>query len=263
VRLPWLGDLLRHAGLHVIDHGQPKGRGRDLARVHGVVLHDTVTPPAVSDRRVADLLRDGHSTLSGPLAQLGLDRQGRFWWIADGRCNHNGFGTWGNDSIGIETFANGGGNPREPWNRSQVEAATVATAAILRRLGLPADRVKGHRETDPARKIDPFGVDLDSIRSQVARSLTAPDDQEDPMAALGPPLTVAVCPDPNDPGGPTHMWLVENWGTPIPPKYARLDGDAAARWRNRAERADLAYVDFRPDYQAAWLAGHQRIADIT
>jgi hypothetical protein len=195
--------------------------------------------------------------------QLGLDRQGRFWWIADGRCNHNGFGTWGNDSIGIETFANGGGNPREPWNRSQVEAATVATAAILRRLGLPADRVKGHRETDPARKIDPFGVDLDSIRSQVARSLTAPDDQEDPMAALGPPLTVAVCPDPNDPGGPTHMWLVENWGTPIPPKYARLDGDAAARWRNRAERADLAYVDFRPDYQAAWLAGHQRIADIT
>lgn len=177
MRVSWLPDVLRAAGLTVIELDGWRGRGRDLSSIRGVVWHDTVTPRSVEDTRVARLLRDGHSTLPGPLAQLGLDRAGRFWMIADGRCNHNGYGRWGNSAIGIETFANGGGTSREPWNPAQQESAVVGTRAILRHLGLPNDRAEGHKEQDPNRKIDPWGIDTNDLRRRVAAPKTKEWDE--------------------------------------------------------------------------------------
>lgn len=183
MRAPWLGDILRDAGLTVVNIGQPVGRGRDMDTIYGVVGHDTVTPPSWSPEQNDRLIRDGHSRVPGPLYQLGLDRQGRFRWAADGRCNHNGHGTWGNNSIGIGAYCNGGGSPNEPWNNAQRDAFIVGTRAILDYLGLGRSvywnpRAAGHKETDPDRKTDPYGVNMANVRQAIAQR------QEDNMAKL-------------------------------------------------------------------------------
>lgn len=175
MRVPWLGDVLRDAGLRVVPVGDPVGRGRDMATVFGIVGHDTVTTTAWSDDDVDLLLRDGRPDLPGPLAHLGLDRRGRFRWVADGRCNHNGHGrVWGNDAIGIEVYCAGGlVGHEEPWNATQREAFVIGSVAILAHLQLGPStyfnpRVAGHKETDPGGKIDPHGVDMSTLRRAVA-----------------------------------------------------------------------------------------------
>jgi len=62
------------------------------------------------------ILRDGRRDLPGPLAQLGLRRDGTFVTVAGGRANHNGYGRWGNNSIGVEAYNDGVG---EPWPTAQ------------------------------------------------------------------------------------------------------------------------------------------------
>lgn len=172
MRVDWLADAFRQAGLDVVEYGSWAGHGRSLSRVEAVIVHDTVTTDSWSDPSVAKLLRDGRSGLPGPLAQTGPDRDGRQWVIADGRCNHNGYGTHGNNTVGIETFCAGGMAGREePWNAAQYESNVVAAAVILKRCGLPASRVLGHKEADPRRKIDPYNVAMARFRSDVADQL--------------------------------------------------------------------------------------------
>jgi len=165
MRLPWLADVLRAAGLAVVEVGDWQNRGDDLRSVEGIVWHHTVTGPRTSDQAVARLLRDGRPDLAGPLSQLGLDRAGRYHVVAAGKANHNGYGLWGNQSIGIEAYNDGVG---EPWPDVQVAAYITGTRALLGRLGLGVDRVKGHKETDPRRKIDPAGLDMDEMRTRIA-----------------------------------------------------------------------------------------------
>jgi len=165
MRLPWLADVLRAAGLAVVEVGDWQNRGSDLRSVEGIVWHHTVTGPRTSDQAVARLLRDGRPDLAGPLSQLGLDRAGRFHVVAAGKANHNGYGLWGNQSIGIEAYNDGVG---EPWPDVQVAAYIIGTRALLGRVGLSVDRVKGHKETDPRRKIDPAGLDMDEMRTRIA-----------------------------------------------------------------------------------------------
>lgn len=192
VRAPWLGDVLEDAGLDVLTPaGNPIGRGREMSAIYGVVGHDTVTPDTWSDADVDALLRDGRPGVPGPLSQLGVDRDGCVRWIADGRCNHNGHGFWGNNAIGIEVYCAGAlAGREEPWNHAQRVTVVWAARAILDYLGHPEPssrfnpRVAGHRETDSQRKVDPHRVDLDRLRIDVAeRRPTAPepDDQEDEM----------------------------------------------------------------------------------
>lgn len=172
--LSWLPDVLRAAGLTVVE--VPGWEARTTRStgltVKGVVCHHTASSPRASDDAVVRLLRDGRSNLKGPLSQLGLDRQGRFWVVAGGRCNHNGFGTWGNDSVGIEAFNDGVG---ERWPAVQLDAYKRGVAAILAHCGLDAGHCKGHRETDPGRKVDPTGVDMDAFRLDVADLIEGDD----------------------------------------------------------------------------------------
>lgn len=177
MRLDWLPACLRAAGLTVIEHDDWKGRGRDMQAIHGIVWHDTVTGTNWSDVRVANLLRDGRDDLPGPLAQLGLDRQGRFWMIADGLSNHNGKGIWGNQSIGIEAFNDGVG---EPFPDAQYRAWVTGSRAICKRLGLTASKVMGHKETDPSRKIDPPNIDMNQARRDIAH----PQREDDLMVKI-------------------------------------------------------------------------------
>jgi hypothetical protein len=168
MRVTWLPDVLQAADLTVMPVDGWQGRGHVLSTINGVVLHHTATPATMLDANVAKILRDGRADLAGPLAQLGLDRQGRFWLICDGKANHNGYGMWANQSIGIEAFNNGVG---EPWPVPQLDAWQRGTAAILAHLHLNEGHALGHRETDPKRKIDPKGVDLEAFRRRVAQLL--------------------------------------------------------------------------------------------
>lgn len=177
MRVTWLADVLHAAHLQLVPLDGWQGRGRELTTINGVVLHHTATPTSSPDANVAKILRDGRADLPGPLSQLGLDRQGRFWLIADGKSNHNGHGMWGNQAIGIEAFNDGKG---EAWPAVQIDAWQRATAAILAHLNLNEGHALGHRETDPDRKIDPRGVNLEAFRRRVAQ-LLRPTVEDDPL----------------------------------------------------------------------------------
>lgn len=166
-RAIWLAAVLRRAGLHVIEmDGWQTRETRAGFDPRGIVWHHTATPRSASDLAVRRLLRDGRPDLKGPLCQLGLERDGTYVVVAAGRANHAGYGTpWGNDSIGIEAYNNGRG---EPWPQVQMDAYDVGTAALLTALGLDASRVKAHREVDPTRKIDPLNVDMGAARRRIA-----------------------------------------------------------------------------------------------
>lgn len=164
-RATWLKDVLVAGGLEVVELAGWRTRGAERLTVNAVVRHHTATGINWTDRAVAELLGlKGNATTPPPLSQLGLDRRGRYWTIAAGRCNHNGYGTFGNDAIGIEAFNNGVG---EPWPRVQVDAYDLGVALILEHLGLPTERDLAHRETDPRRKTDPVGLDMPTRRRRV------------------------------------------------------------------------------------------------
>lgn len=176
MRALWLPDVLRGAGLTVVEHPGWQDRGKALRAIKGVVWHHTASGPGWSDDDVAALLIRGRSDLPGPLCQLGLRRSGVYDVIAAGRGNHNGYGEWGNDSIGIEAYNDGLG---EPWPDVQLDAYDRGTAAILRHLGLAATQVKGHKETDPGRKVDPRNVDMYAARERVAALLAGHPTQSE------------------------------------------------------------------------------------
>jgi hypothetical protein len=181
MRLTWLADVLRDAGCRVDELPGWRTSGGTLSEVRGIVWHHTASGRSTSDATMAAILRNGRPDLPGPLSQLGLTRDGTFVVIASGKSNHNGYGTWGNQSIGIEAYNNGIG---ETWPAAQIAAWDRGTAAILRHLKLNTSHVKAHRETDPGRKIDPAGVNMDQARQRIAYLLTYQPPSKGPLMAL-------------------------------------------------------------------------------
>jgi len=167
--LTWLSEVLRNAGLKVAEQPGWLDRGRgDMGTVRGVMCHHTGTD---SDKNMPTLriLTDGRSGLPGPLAQLGLGRDGTYFIIAAGRANHAGAGTWkgatGNSQfIGIE--AENRGVIGDAWPDVQMDAYRRGAAALLAKIGADADMCCGHKEYAPGRKIDPL-FDMDQFRSSV------------------------------------------------------------------------------------------------
>ena len=164
--LDWLPEVLRNAGVdtYVMPGAERRTSRSDGLAVRGVVWHHTATGPNWQDGHVAALLRDGRKDLAGPLAQVGIERDGTWVLVALGRANHNGYGHWGNDSLGLEFYNSGVG---EPWPAAQVRSGVIGTAAVLTYLGRHISDVLGHRETDPRRKIDPAGLDMTTVRRQI------------------------------------------------------------------------------------------------
>lgn len=185
-RLIWLADVLRAAGLTVLETPGWQMRGRDDMRPRIVIAHHTATHWTVSDAVIRNLLVMGRSDLPGPLCHLGLDRFGRFIAIASGKANHAGKGAWmdANESveaIGIEAYNWGNGAPfptREPWPQVQLDAYDRGVAALLSHIGRDYRHVCAHREwAQPAgRKPDPSGIDMDQMRNRVRRLMTPKGD---------------------------------------------------------------------------------------
>lgn len=180
--LIWLPDVLLRAGLKVAltNAWEMRGHG-DVGTIRGVLCHHTAGPRAGNMPSLNTLL-EGRPGLDGPLAQLGLGRDGTFYVVAAGLAYHAGQGSWqgvttGNTSfIGIEAENTGVDND-QPWPDVQMDAYRRGVAALLGHLGLPATACAGHKEfaLPRGRKIDP-SFDMSAFRAGVAAILggTAP-----------------------------------------------------------------------------------------
>lgn len=172
--LTWLGVVLRKAGLPVreIPGWQNRGHGA-MGQVLGVLAHHTAGPQTGNypSESVVVLGRPG---LEGPLANLGLARDGTWIVVAAGQAWHAGTGSisWcpantGNSHlIGVEAESCG---LRDDWTDAQRGSYPRGVAALLSYLGLPASRAIGHKEWAPQRKIDPAFWDMRQFRADVAR----------------------------------------------------------------------------------------------
>jgi hypothetical protein len=192
--LDWLSTVLKSAGLKVAEEPgwQTRGHG-DAGTIKGIICHHTAGPK-LGNMPSLRTVRDGRPGLSGPLAQLCLGRDGTFYVIAAGKCNHAGAGVWkgittGNTSfIGIEAENTGGTHnpprtdPKDPpfdlpWPAVQMDAYRRGVAAILTHIGQDESMCCGHKEyaLPHGRKPDP-SFDMDDFRRGVAAIMngTAP-----------------------------------------------------------------------------------------
>ncbi|MGO7919454.1 N-acetylmuramoyl-L-alanine amidase [Rhizobium ruizarguesonis] len=144
-----------------------------MSRIRGVMCHHTGTGGTANMPTLNVLIagRGGANPLSGPLAQLGLGRDGTYYIVAAGRCNHAGDGVWrglstGNTSfIGIE--AENAGTRGTIWPDWQMDAYRRGVAAILKNIGAGPEMCCGHREYAPDRKTDPV-FDMEAFRDGVS-----------------------------------------------------------------------------------------------
>jgi peptidoglycan hydrolase-like protein with peptidoglycan-binding domain len=173
--LVWLPEVLRGAGLKVAEQPGWTDRGRGpMGTVRGVICHHTVGGPTGNMPSLGVLTRgrklDKGGYLHGPLAQLGLGRDGTYYVIAAGRANHAGEGSWkgisGNSSfIGIEAENSGGVGDR--WPEVQMDAYCRGVAAILRKVGADVEMCCGHKEYAPRRKPNDPRFDMNVFRDRV------------------------------------------------------------------------------------------------
>jgi hypothetical protein len=221
----WLADEFRAAGLDVLEvDGWRTRQTREGFDPLGIVWHDTVTGPTLSRTQEQGILRDGRADLAGPLSQTGLHRDGVVSIIAAGRCNHNGGGDdghghmtspiWGNDAYGIEVFCYGGfTGHEEPYNLIQQEVASIMSAVICKHHGWTSGHVKGHKETDPTRKVDPFAIDMIRARDKVGQLLIPIPPPPPPPPILEPNMVLElVVPDTGMTDVPGGLFLFDTTG---------------------------------------------------
>lgn len=181
-RAVWLADVLRAAGLTVVEDGGWKARGRDAFYPRGVVVHATAGGTSQGNSSAWSVLVNGREGLAGPISQVMLERGTHRWRpVASGASNHvkvgwagphRGFGN--RELLGIEWHHN---NLDEPVTEQALEVYARGVAAICRHLDLGVDRVVLHKEHQPGEKTDTI-FDANAFRARVARHLngTAEDD---------------------------------------------------------------------------------------
>lgn len=179
--LTWLPQVLLEAGLKVSEQPGWTTRGRgEMGKVKGVICHHTVgarsgNMPSLGSLTVGVRQKSG-KLLPGPLAQLGLGRDGTYYVIAAGRCNHAGDGIWPKTANGITTGnsnfigieAENAGTADDPWPEVQVDAYVRGVAALLKHVGADAAMCCGHREyaLPKGRKVDPHTIDMAEFRAR-------------------------------------------------------------------------------------------------
>lgn len=168
--LTWLPTVLLNADLKVamVDGWESRGHG-DMGTIEGVICHHTAGP-RIGNFPSLGIVRDGRSDLPGPLAQLGLGRDGTWYVIAAGRCNHAGPGAFNNLTAGNTHFIgieaeNTGLHNDFPWPDVQLDSYRRGVAAILKHVNKNSDCCIGHREwaLPQGRKTDPT-FDMDGFR---------------------------------------------------------------------------------------------------
>lgn len=171
-----LATVLRAAGLKVQEVPGWKTRGHgQMTSVETIACHHTAGPKTGNYPSLG-VVRDGRPGLDGPLAQLGLARDGTWLVIAAGVCWHAGvvFESWQNNyhAIGIEAEGTG----VDPWPAIQYNSYVAGVRALKDHYKVPLSHVLGHKEIakPKGRKTDP-NFDMNNFRAAVARG----NDQED------------------------------------------------------------------------------------
>jgi N-acetyl-anhydromuramyl-L-alanine amidase AmpD len=175
--LTWLPGVLLGAGLKVAEQPGWRDRGRgEAGATRGVICHHTAGPKT-GNMPSLGTVTNGRTGLPGPLAQLCLARDGTYFVVAAGRCNHAGAGNWqgittGNTNfIGIEAENTGlvDGPNADPWPDVQMDAYQRGVAAILTRINANAIMCCGHKEyaLPVGRKPDPT-FNMNDFRARVA-----------------------------------------------------------------------------------------------
>lgn len=182
VWLTWLGDALRAEGCVVAeDCGDWAHRGRPASTGSFDPLaagwhHTGTTASTGNPFPTRSTLINGRSDLPGPLCHVGIDYNGVCHLIAAGRANHAGESNgWGPTSsgdgnaqlVGFEIDYDG----TQPMSAAQRDAASRASAAVLRRLDHDAEHAGRHAEWSTTGKWDTGGVTGSQIRSMVAAQL--------------------------------------------------------------------------------------------
>ena len=218
--LIWMPSVLLEAGLKVALTNGWEARGRaEMGVIRGILCHHTAGARQ-GNMPTLGLLINGRQDLPGPLAQLGLGRDGTFYVIAAGRANHAGAGSWrgietGNASfIGIEAENTGVAND-QPWPEAQMSAFRRGVAALLGHLGLPPEACAGHKEyaLPRGRKIDP-SFDMNGFRAGVAGILSGSIPTPPPIPAVEAPT----------PGRPSRQTLRRGATGPLVSTLRRLLG---------------------------------------
>jgi hypothetical protein len=174
-----LAQVARSTGAAVVEVAGWRDRGHagGMGAVATIVVHHTAGP-AGDDMPSLDVLVRGRAGLAGPLAHYGIGRSGKIYVVAAGLCWHAGQvrdASFANASaIGIE--AENVGDGVDPWPSAQRTSTVRLSAALCRAYGLTPGRVLGHREVcaPVGRKVDPRGLDLSMLRSDVKAVLAEP-----------------------------------------------------------------------------------------
>lgn len=209
-----LADVIRAAGMTVVEVGGWKSRNHgSLAGVRSIICHHTAGPLG-GNYPSLNTVTNGRPGLAGPLAQLGLGRDGTVYVIANGVAWHAGATTndavYGNSwSLGIEAENNGVG---EVWPEVQVSAYAKLCAVLCKHYGLGVDRVKGHKEIcyPAGRKPDPANLpgDMNGLRGRIqtfmsggtgvtGKMLNGETQMKLPVAMTTRTETIALPPDAN------------------------------------------------------------------
>lgn len=203
-----LADVLRSAGLDVeeVDGWQQRSRRSGGYRIGpvAIIVHHTAGGPGMDGP--GDVKDLAFTSVNAPVANLYLNRAGRWHVLAAGATNTNGAGgplgplpvdEANTRVIGIEAGNNGVG---EPWPAAQQDAYVAGVAAVADAYDIPTDCVFSHWEWT-ARKIDPagpsrFGIgganqrwNMDNFRAAVAARRGQPAPAAVVAAAAVQPAT--------------------------------------------------------------------------
>jgi hypothetical protein len=201
IYIPWLGDAARLTGFPVVEVTGWRTRGHGGYRVvEGVTPHHT-GGAATGEYPSLGVVRDGRADLAGPLSAYGIGRSGTIYVIAAGVSWHAGASRWAgftdlNDEfLGIEAESTGTG----VWTAAQRDVYPRLCAAALYYMSRDASRIGAHREVclPAGRKVDPTGIDMPTLRAQVATMLIDPLHRIPRNAATSStPTQVAPAPAP-------------------------------------------------------------------
>lgn len=154
----------------LVDGWEKRGHG-PMNSVTSIICHHTAGPNNGKNYPSLGTVQNGRPGIAGPLAQIGIGRDGTIYVIASGVAYHAGkvastkHNNW--NAIGIEAENNGVG---EKWGDEIMESYVLFVRALVDEFKLPLSAVLGHKEVavPKGRKIDP-SFDMDEFRKAVKR----------------------------------------------------------------------------------------------